>query len=139
MRNSFLIASREFMDRWSSRSYQLMLVVGPLLILVFTYFLLKFGDQGKSSLRVLIADPTDLFGNKITSNPTKAVEYSFYTTYLDFEEFRDGNRFKEFDAFVEINEKILNNKTIVVQIKIRFKKELKIIIWNHFSNDDFVF
>jgi ABC-2 type transport system permease protein len=126
MRNSFLIASREFMDRWSSRSYQLMLVVGPLLILVFTYFLLKFGDQGKSSLRVLIADPTDLFGNKITSNPTRAVEYSFYTTYLDFEEFRDGNRFKEFDAFVEINEKILNNKTVKLFYRERPSMEVKI-------------
>ena len=126
MRNSFLIASREFMDRWSSRSYQLMLFVGPLLILVFTYFLLKFGDQGKSSLRVLIADPTDLFGNKITSNPTKAVEYSFYTTYLDFEEFRDGNRFKEFDAFVEINEKILNNKTVKLFYRERPSMEVKI-------------
>ena len=126
MRNSFLIASREFMDRWSSKSYQLMLVVGPILILIFTYFLLKFGDQGKSSLRVLIADPTDLFGNKITSNPTKAVEYSFYTTYLDFEEFRDGNRFKEFDAFVEINEKILNNKTVKLFYRERPSMEVKI-------------
>ena len=126
MKNSWLIASREFMDRWNSRSYQWMLVVGPLLILVFTYFLLKFGDQGKSSLRVLIADPTDLFDNKITSNPTKAVEYSFYTTYLDFEEFRDGNRFKEFDAFVEINEKILNNKTVKLFYRERPSMEVKI-------------
>lgn len=126
MRNSFLIASREFMDRWSSRSYQLMLVVGPLLILVFTYFLLKFGDQGKNSLKVLIADPTDLFDNKITSNPTKAVEYSFYTSYLDFEEFRDGNRFKDFDAFVEINEKILNNKTVKLFYRERPSMEVKI-------------
>ena len=46
MRNSFLIASREFMDRWSSRSYQLMLVVGPLLILVFTYFLFVMYREG---------------------------------------------------------------------------------------------
>ena len=106
MRNSWLIASREFMERWNSRSYKIMLILGPLLILLFTYFLLKFGDQGKNSLRVLIADPANLFDNKITSHPSQAVEYLFYTTYLDYEEFRDGNRFKEFDAFVEINEKV---------------------------------
>ena len=126
MRNSFLIASREFMDRWNSRSYQWMLIIGPLVILLFTYFLLKFGDQGKRSLSVLIADPTDLFDNKITSNPTQSIKYAFYTSYLDFEEFRDGNRFKEFDAFVEINEKILNNKTVKLFYRERPSMEVKI-------------
>ncbi|MCX6192120.1 MAG: ABC transporter permease [Flavobacteriia bacterium] len=126
MKNSWLIASREFMDRWNSRSYQWMLIIGPLVILLFTYFLLKFGDQGKRSLRVLIADPTDLFDNKITSNPTQSIKYAFYTSYLDFEEFRDGNRFKEFDAFVEINEKILNNKTVKLFYRERPSMEVKI-------------
>ena len=126
MKNSWLIASREFMDRWNSRSYQWMLIIGPLVILLFTYFLLKFGDQGKRSLRVLIADPTDLFDNKITSNPTQSINYAFYTSYLDFEEFRDGNRFKEFDAFVEINEKILNNKTVKLFYRERPSMEVKI-------------
>ena len=133
MRNSWLIASREFMERWNSRSYKIMLILGPILILLFTYFLLKFGDQGKNSLRVLIADPTNLFDNKITSHPTKAIDYKFYTTYLDYEEFRDGNRFKEFDAFVEINEKILQNKTVKLfyrespslDIKMKIKFELE--------------
>ena len=126
MKNSWLIASREFMDRWNSRSYQWMLIIGPLVILLFTYFLLKFGDQGKRSLSVLIADPTDLFDNKITSNPTQSINYAFYTSYLDFEEFRDGNRFKEFDAFVEINEKILNNKTVKLFYRERPSMEVKI-------------
>lgn len=133
MRNSWLIASREFMERWNSRSYKIMLILGPLLILLFTYFLLKFGDQGKNSLRVLIADPANLFDNKITSHPSQAVEYLFYTTYLDYEEFRDGNRFKEFDAFVEINEKVLQNKTVKLfyrespslDIKMKIKFELE--------------
>lgn len=126
MKNSWLIASREFMDRWNSRSYRWMLIIGPLLILLFTYFLMKFGDQGKRSLSVLIADPTDLFDNKITSNPTQSIKYAFYTSYLDFEEFRDGNRFKEFDAFVEINEKILNNKTVKLFYRERPSMEVKI-------------
>jgi len=126
MKNSWLIASREFMDRWNSRSYRWMLIIGPLVILLFTYFLLKFGDQGKRSLSVLIADPTDLFDNKITSNPTQSIKYAFYTSYLDFEEFRDGNRFKEFDAFVEINEKILNNKTVKLFYRERPSMEVKI-------------
>ena len=126
MKNSWLIASREFMDRWNSRSYQWMLIIGPLVILLFTYFLLKFGDQGKRSLSVLIADPTDLFDNKITSNPTQSINYAFYTSYLDFEEFRDGNRFKVFDAFVEINEKILNNKTVKLFYRERPSMEVKI-------------
>ena len=125
MKNSWLIASREFMDRWNSRSYQWMLIIGPLVILLFTYFLLKFGDQGKRSLSVLIADPTDLFDNKITSNPTQSIKYAFYTSYLDFEEFRDGNRFKEFDAFVEINEKILNNKTVKLFYRERPSMEVR--------------
>ena len=42
----------------------------------------KAGDEGKTSLKVLIADPTGMMENKIVSQETKAVDYYFFDDYL---------------------------------------------------------
>ena len=67
MRNSLIIAKRELRERLENRSFIAMLFIGPLLILAFIYFLLQFGDQGKTNMKVLIVDPSGLLENKISS------------------------------------------------------------------------
>jgi ABC-2 type transport system permease protein len=114
MRNSWLIAMREFRERIGARSFVLMSFLGPLLILLIMYILFAFGGEGKQRWNVLIADPSGIMENKILANKDKSVTYSFADGYLEIEEFRDGNRFQEFDALVEINEKVLSNKTVYV-------------------------
>ncbi len=114
MRNSWLIALREFKERIGTRSFVLMSLFGPLLILLITYILFAFGGEGKQQWNVLIADPSGIMENKIMANEDKSVRYSFADGYLEIEEFRDGQRFQEFDALVEINEKVLSNKTVYV-------------------------
>lgn len=114
MRNSWLIALREFKERIGTRSFVLMSLLGPLLILLITYILFAFGGEGKQHWNVLIADPSGIMENKILANEDKSVTYSFADGYLEIEEFRDGQRFQEFDALVEINEKVLSNKTVYV-------------------------
>lgn len=114
MRNSWLIALREFKERIGTRSFVLMSLFGPLLILLVTYILFAFGGEGKQQWNVLIADPSGIMENKIMANEDKSVRYSFADSYLEIEEFRDGQRFQEFDALVEINEKVLSNKLVYV-------------------------
>lgn len=114
MKNSWLIAVRELKERIGTRSFVLMSLLGPLLILLTTYMLFAYGGEGKQKWNILIADPAGIMGNKILSNPDKSVKYSFADDYLEIEEFRDGKRFQEFDALIEINEKVFANKTVFV-------------------------
>lgn len=109
-----LIAFRELKERVGTRSFVLMSVIGPMIILLITYILFAYGGEGKQRWNVLITDPAGIMDNKILANEDASVTYSFGDGYLEIEEFRDGNRFKEFDAMVEINEKVLQNKTVFV-------------------------
>lgn len=114
MTKSGLIAVRELKERIGSRSFLLMSIIGPLIILLLTYMLFALGENGKQQWRVLITDPAGIMDNKILANEDKTVKYSFGDAYLELEDFRDGKRFQEFDAMVEINEKVLQNKTVFI-------------------------
>jgi ABC-2 type transport system permease protein len=100
MRNSWLIAIRELKERFSNGTFLWMMVLGPLCFLLFLFFLFKSGDEGKKSLKVLIADPAGLMDNKIVSSEGKSVNYYFIGDYLEIEEFRDGKAYQNFDALI---------------------------------------
>lgn len=114
MRNSWLIAVRELRERMGARSFMMMSVLGPLVILGLIYMLFVLGDQGKQHWDVLIADPTGIMENKIMANEDKSVTYSFADGYIEMEEFRDGKKYQTFDALIEVNEKVLSNKVAFV-------------------------
>lgn len=114
MRNSWLIAMRELKERIGARSFILMSVLGPIIILGLIYLLFAFGGEGKQRWDVLISDPTGIMENKILANEDKSVNYSFVDSYIEMEEFRDAKQFQTFDALVEINEKVLSNKVAFV-------------------------
>ncbi|MCE2682188.1 MAG: ABC transporter permease [Flavobacteriia bacterium] len=136
MRNSWLIAMRELRERLGSRSFVGMMLGGPVLILVLIYFLFVFGGEGQQKWNVLIADPTGIMDNKILVNENPDVTYSFANTYVEMNEFRDAKRYREFDALIEINEKILSNKlsfvfyrenpSLRMQTQIRYQVERRI-------------
>jgi ABC-2 type transport system permease protein len=114
MTKSWLIAVRELKERIGTRSFLLMSIIGPVIILLLIYMLFALGENGKQHWNVLITDPAGIMDNKILANEDKTVKYSFGDAYLELEDFRDGKRFQEFDAMVEINEKVLQNKTVFV-------------------------
>ena len=82
MRSVFLISWREIQQRVFNRSFLLMLLLGPLLILSLFYFLVQAADEGKKQVSVLIADPGDLLEGIISSKENTAVQYSFVSDYL---------------------------------------------------------
>ena len=133
MNNSLLISVRELKERWNNNSFRVMLVLGPLLIIAMIYLVLESGNQGVSSMKVLIADPTNLFEGKIASRSSESVSYYFYDDYIEFEAFKNSPKFKSFDALIEINEKVLINKKVFLfhrqepslQLKMKLKFEVE--------------
>jgi ABC-2 type transport system permease protein len=114
MRNTLLIAGREFRERIGTRSFLLVSIFGPLLLLALLYMLFVYGGEGKQRWNVLITDPGMLLGNRIAVNEDPSLHYSFLNRYVEIEEFRDKSELQSYDAMVEINEKILSNKVSFV-------------------------
>ena len=114
MRSVFLISWREIQQRVFNRSFLLMLLLGPLLILSLFYFLVQAADEGKKQVSVLIADPGDLLEGIISSKENTAVQYSFVSDYLTLNEFKTGKAYEKYDVLMEVNEKVLNNKKVFV-------------------------
>jgi ABC-2 type transport system permease protein len=114
MRNTFLIAGREFRERIGTRSFILVSFLGPVILLALVYMLFAYGGEGKQRWNVLITDPGALLSNHIVLNENASLHYEFVNRYVEIEEFRDKPEFQRYDAMVEINEKILTNKVSFV-------------------------
>ena len=114
MKKSWLIALREIKERVLNRSFIGMLFIGPLIVLSLLYFLVKANDQGKNKLTVLIVDPGNIMNGVISSRENPNIDYYFVNDYLQLEEFNKGKKYQKFDAFIEVNEKVLNNKKVFV-------------------------
>lgn len=114
MKHSILIAVREWKERIRSGSFLLFSVLGPLVILGLIYLLFAFGGNSKQHWKVLIADPANVMENKILAHPDPNIEYAFADGYIELDEFRDGKRYQEYDALLEVNEKVLSNKLAFV-------------------------
>lgn len=110
MKNSVLIAIREFKERIGTRSFLTLSVVGPLLVLAMIYLLFTFGGNSKQHWNVLIADHGNLLESKIMAGSSAAVSYSFYNGVITEADFADGKRYQDYDALLEVNEKVLTNK-----------------------------
>ena len=110
MKNSWLIAVREWKERIGSRSFVLFSLLGPLVVLGLVYLLFAFGGESKQQWNVLVADPTGVLKERILSNDDVNVTYAFADGYVEMEEFRDAKKYQEFDALLEVNEKVFSNK-----------------------------
>ena len=110
MKNSLLIALREFKERIGTRSFITLSVLGPLLVLGMIYLLFTFGGNSKQHWNVLIADHGNLLESKIMPGKSGAVSYSFYNGVINDADFADGKKYQNFDALLEVNEKVLTNK-----------------------------
>jgi ABC-2 type transport system permease protein len=110
MRNSWIIAMREWKERIGSRTFVLFSILGPLTVLTTLYMLFAYGGKTATKWNVLITDPSGIMVDKIASRADSNIRYSFADDYIEIEEFANGKRFQQYDAMVEINEKVLSNK-----------------------------
>ncbi len=136
MKNSLLIALREFKERIGTRSFILFSFIGPLVVLGMIYLLFSLGGNSKQHWKVLIADHGNLLDSKIMPGEDKAIDYAFYNGVLTLDDFANGKKFQEYDAFLEINEKVLSNKigfvfyreapSVRMQTRIQFQIERRL-------------
>ncbi len=145
MKQVWIIAMRELRGRIWNRSFLLMLIIGPLLLLTMAYFLVKANDQGKKNLTVLIADPGNIMEGVISSRENQKISYYFVDGYLDLDEFKRGKDYQKFDVLIEVNEKVLNNKKAFVfyrgflssdaknSIKFNIERRIEEVMVNEFS------
>ena len=110
MRNSWIIALREIKERLTSRTFLLMSILGPVVIIGLVYLMFKLGGENKQHWNVLISDPAGILNNKVLAKPDAEVTYSVASGYIEIEEFADAKLYQSFDALIEVNEKILSNK-----------------------------
>lgn len=146
MKNSLLLALREWRARIGSRSFLAMSVLGPLSVLVFVYLIFAFGNEGSQKWNVLIADPGNVMQGKIMPSKQKSIRYSFVNDYVTLEKFKDEKRFQEFDALVEVNEKVLSNKVshvfyreapsvrVQTQVQYHVERRLEELLVDQFTN-----
>ena len=146
MKNSWIIAMREFRERIGSRSFIIMAFVGPLIVLSLTYLLFALGGKEQQRWNVLISDPNSIMGNKIMAGKDQSLRYSFVADYIEIEDFANKPEYKSFDALVEINEKILSNKSgfvfyrekpsVNMTINLRYQVERRIeeVLADHFTD-----
>lgn len=146
MNKSWIIAIRELKERLNSRSFFLMAIVGPLIIIALTYFLFALGGKNKQHWNVLIVDPAGIMENKILSNNDVSISYSFADNYIEIDDFKKNKRFDKFDALLELNEKILSNKSaflfykekpsnqLIIRLHYQFERRLEEVVIQEFSS-----
>jgi ABC-2 type transport system permease protein len=108
---SWLVAQRELLERIKTRSFISMAIVGPMLVLLITYTLFVLGGNDKIHWRVLIADPANIMDTRMLANNNGSISYDFVNDYVQLEDFETGKRYQKYDALLEVNEKILINKS----------------------------
>ena len=131
MYNSWLIAVREWKERVANRSFIILSVLGPLLVLALIYILFTLGGKTQKHWNVLIVDPAHIMNNKMLSKEDPNISYSFGDAYIETKDFEKGKQFQQFDAFLEINEKILTNKTAFVFYREKPTTQMQTRIQHH--------
>lgn len=111
MKNTLIIAIREFRERLGSRSFILLAFLGPLFSIALIYMAFSLGGKQQQRWNVLISDKYNIMDNKIMLGKDASIQYAFVNEYIEIEEFAQGKQYQSYDALVEINEKILSNKT----------------------------
>ncbi len=110
MKNSIIIAAREFKERIGARSFMIFSILGPLFILGLIYLLFTFGGNSKQKWNVLVADHGGLMQSKMMPTQDPSVVYSFYEGVITENEFAEAEKFQQYDALLEVNQKVLSNK-----------------------------
>jgi ABC-2 type transport system permease protein len=105
-----IICMRELKERIRAKSFFAMAIIGPLLVLGIVYLLFALGGKNKAHWQVLIADPANIMEQKILVKEDASVTYDFANGYIEADDFAKGKRYQKYDALLEVNEKVLNNK-----------------------------
>lgn len=124
---------RELKERIRSKSFIAMAVIGPVLVLAVIYLLFALGGKNKTHWNVLITDPNNIMQSKIMANEDASLTYAFANDYIEIEDFANNPDYQQYDAMLEVNEKVLNNKTGFLFYREKPSMKMSVLIRYHFE------
>lgn len=105
------------MERLSNRSFKWLMILGPFFILGITYLFLSSTTSKKKEWNVLIMDKNEIFDGKLTASRPQNLSFDFINTFVEYEDFANDEKYKKYDLAVQINEKIVSNKHVIISYK----------------------
>lgn len=111
-----LIISREYSTRVRKKSFIVLTVIVPILVVGLMFLAIWLGMEEKKHVKVLISDPMDLCRGNIfvTDEGNPPASFYFYADKIDSAAFVKRQDFKEYDVLVALDPKVITYKTIIV-------------------------
>ena len=128
-----LIINREYSSRVKKKSFWVLTILVPLLIVGFLYVSLLISTEDQKQVKVLIADPGHWCGNQIYQDTSSIppATFHFYGQYIGTAgEFVETKKFDRFDVLVMLNERVPANR----KVSIVYKKNLNLNAKSYIQN-----
>ena len=125
MRNIWIVTYRELIDRVRTKFFIIILLLGPILTIGGLYILFEAGNEGKKEVNVLVSDQGDIFNKYLISKAPNSVKYSFKDSYINYEGFQTKKDYQQYDVLIDLNHKVLTNKTVLVFYRDKISTETK--------------
>ena len=107
MNKTFLIVSREYWTRVRKKSFFIMTILGPLLLVFALVFPLILQRESEKHVRLLVVDENDYFVNRFQD--TKKISFSYLSG--DIDELKKLCITSDYDAVLHILDGIQSNKS----------------------------
>lgn len=117
MNKVILIAKREIEERFNSRFFKWLMILGPIFILSLVYLFLSNTVSSKKNWNILIMDKNGVLDGKLAANKPDNLSFDFINDFLDYEDFAYDEKFQKYDLAVSINEKIVSNKHVIISYR----------------------
>lgn len=114
MNKILLIAGREFREKISSKSFLLMTIAGPILILAFLFLVFWINNESAKPSKVLVSDPGMLLNNYILKEDHPNISFEVVNEQIDHQAFVNEEMFQTYDLLLEVNPKIFQNNTAIL-------------------------
>lgn len=109
-----LITLRELKEKLSSRSYLLMTLIGPALILAFLFLIFWINMESTKPSKIAVSDPGMLLNNYILKKDHPDIQFDIINEPISREDFQNNALFAEYDLLLEVNKKIFQNNTALL-------------------------
>jgi ABC-2 type transport system permease protein len=103
-----------------------MLFIGPMVLLMLIFLLLRISDEGKKSVKAIVTDPAYILVNRQMIKGESNISYDIRDVSFEHTEFLSNPNLAAYDVWIEINQKVLSNKVVKVFYREEIGVEAKI-------------
>ncbi|MEZ4937463.1 MAG: ABC transporter permease [Crocinitomicaceae bacterium] len=114
MSKILLISMREFKEKLNSKSFLIMTLIGPLLILSFLFLVFWINMESTKPVKVVVSDPGMLLNNYILKKDIPDIQFDIINEQINREDFQSNELYQDYDLLLEVNPKIFQNNTALL-------------------------